>query len=410
LDGNGQVNKREFIKILRQDKDIAAFFDLPQQIKQEDGSLEAFESFFQAVDTNDDRELTWDEFLKFLMKRPIVSQRSSDATSSASLPQGGGTPPSKAYTESAAVPAALALPAPRAANVAQPVIDPNDAAEQVKQTDSQVYVLGEVGGPIVSQTESDPLYATVKMKTDSQLYVADVERPSVEQFGNDARGIAANTSQSHLQVCVPVDVERQSAAPSEEEPRDALAEVVEPQVEMGEPSNGEALRGTSATEDTVGPTPAEAVDEPSTLTTNDDASLERIQDSVAEFSKKAATGAPTVYFNEKSGKRMNVTYKMSGDLAQLTFVGERRGFFSSPFSLTIPIANIQDVDDFDGCQELINPKARTKLTNRETETLLMVFYEAKNGKMDSFCLIEKSVESRDHFSIGLKTLASSLKE
>eukprot|EP00404_Azadinium_spinosum_P049829 CAMPEP_0180758920 /NCGR_PEP_ID=MMETSP1038_2-20121128/35532_1 /TAXON_ID=632150 /ORGANISM="Azadinium spinosum, Strain 3D9" /LENGTH=376 /DNA_ID=CAMNT_0022793023 /DNA_START=32 /DNA_END=1158 /DNA_ORIENTATION=+ len=57
-DGNrdGQLNKRELIKILRADQEVADVFGLPQQIRQEDGSRELMEGVFQAMDKNDDRE------------------------------------------------------------------------------------------------------------------------------------------------------------------------------------------------------------------------------------------------------------------------------------------------------------------------------------------------------------------
>lgn len=66
------LNKRKLIKLCREDHTIAAFFRLPQQIRQEDGSRDAFEKEFQGIDTNNDREIDWEEFKAFYMKRRSV--------------------------------------------------------------------------------------------------------------------------------------------------------------------------------------------------------------------------------------------------------------------------------------------------------------------------------------------------
>ncbi|CAE7302867.1 unnamed protein product [Symbiodinium natans] len=62
---NGMVNKRELIKAIRRDSRMAEFFGLPTEIRQEDGSRDQMEALFQAMDSDSDREITWDEFLAF---------------------------------------------------------------------------------------------------------------------------------------------------------------------------------------------------------------------------------------------------------------------------------------------------------------------------------------------------------
>jgi len=125
-----------------------------------------------------------------------------------------------------------------------------------------------------------------------------------------------------------------------------------------------------------------------------------------EFSKKAVSGVSCTYFNETTGKRISANYKLSSDLTQFTIEADKRGVFSR-FSLTVPVASIQDVDDYDGTSSLVKPKAAATLTNRETEAFLMIFYESQKGDVASICLILSSVESRKRFSIGLKALTSS---
>jgi hypothetical protein len=61
VDGSGHINKRELIKALRNTPGVAEFLGLPQAIRQEDGTRTAFERFFQGCDSNDDREISWEE-------------------------------------------------------------------------------------------------------------------------------------------------------------------------------------------------------------------------------------------------------------------------------------------------------------------------------------------------------------
>lgn len=62
---NGLVNKRELIKAIRRDAKLAEFFGLPMEIRQEDGSRDEMEKLFQAMDSDSDREISWEEFVQF---------------------------------------------------------------------------------------------------------------------------------------------------------------------------------------------------------------------------------------------------------------------------------------------------------------------------------------------------------
>jgi len=61
-DGDGAVNIRELVLALRANPDVAARLGLASRIRQEDGSRDVVESFFQRLDADHDRKLTLDEF------------------------------------------------------------------------------------------------------------------------------------------------------------------------------------------------------------------------------------------------------------------------------------------------------------------------------------------------------------
>ena len=64
-DGSGAVTIRELIISIRKDAKLAETLKLPQSVRQEDGTRDELEKFFQALDTNGDRSLTFDEFSHF---------------------------------------------------------------------------------------------------------------------------------------------------------------------------------------------------------------------------------------------------------------------------------------------------------------------------------------------------------
>jgi len=66
--GDGMINKRELIKVCRSSEDVAEFFVLPTKIMHDDGSRDAVERFFQKIDTNSDRMLSWSEFRNFYVQ------------------------------------------------------------------------------------------------------------------------------------------------------------------------------------------------------------------------------------------------------------------------------------------------------------------------------------------------------
>lgn len=87
---DGRINKRELIKALRRCSAVARFFHLPKQIRAEDGSRDAFERLFQAMDTDCSRELSWDEFLVHFQELRSTHRDStqSDSAESSNTPHG----------------------------------------------------------------------------------------------------------------------------------------------------------------------------------------------------------------------------------------------------------------------------------------------------------------------------------
>lgn len=70
IDRNGDqsISVQELILALRRDAEVASFLQLPQCVRQEDGSRETFETFFQALDRDGSRDLDWDEFRGFFLE------------------------------------------------------------------------------------------------------------------------------------------------------------------------------------------------------------------------------------------------------------------------------------------------------------------------------------------------------
>merc|ERR1712183_339125 len=62
INGDGQVSKIGLIKLLRTDHEVADLFGLPYHIRQEDGTRDQMEAWFQRIDKDGDRFLTFDEF------------------------------------------------------------------------------------------------------------------------------------------------------------------------------------------------------------------------------------------------------------------------------------------------------------------------------------------------------------
>jgi len=91
---DGSINKRELIKILRVDQEVADFFQLPRNIRQEDGSRDSMEKLFQEMDKSGSREVTWEEFRAFFSRRPdLVGSMPPTPDLASASPRAGSVSP-----------------------------------------------------------------------------------------------------------------------------------------------------------------------------------------------------------------------------------------------------------------------------------------------------------------------------
>jgi len=141
------------------------------------------------------------------------------------------------------------------------------------------------------------------------------------------------------------------------------------------------------------------------------ARTEHLEAIVAEFAKHAVTGRACTYFDDRTGRRTAVTYRLSTDISQFTVEAPKRKFCNcGRISVTCPISAVEDVDYFEAVEPLLKPKAQASLTEDEKDRLVMIFYNNRKNKLVSFAILLDSRENRNLFANGLKTLATSMQE
>merc|ERR1712048_17026 len=79
---------------------------------------------------------------------------------------------------------------------------------------------------------------------------------------------------------------------------------------------------------------------------------EALKGIVAEFAQKAVQGTSCEHFDDKSGRRMNVTYTISQDLELFTVKAKKRGLFGRLF-VKFPISAVRDIDSYEAVGDLI---------------------------------------------------------
>lgn len=141
------------------------------------------------------------------------------------------------------------------------------------------------------------------------------------------------------------------------------------------------------------------------------ARTEHLEAIVAEFAKNAVTGRACTYFDDRTGRRTAVTYKISEDISRFTVEAPKRKFCNcGRICVRCPISAVEDVDYFEAVEPLLKPKAKASLTEDEQDRLVMVFYNNGKNNLASFAVLLDSRESRNLFANGLKALASSMQE
>ena len=67
---DGSINKRELILTCRRSQAVREFLQLPQHIRQEDGTRDIFEELYQKMDKDGSKSVDRDEFVAFFLTRP----------------------------------------------------------------------------------------------------------------------------------------------------------------------------------------------------------------------------------------------------------------------------------------------------------------------------------------------------
>ena len=98
------ANVREMIIGLRKLPDLAALLCLPQRVSQEDGTRDALVAVFQGMDKNDDRDITWDEFLEWFLEMRAKNSNVNNNSGAAASGESSGHQRIDTVAQSALVP------------------------------------------------------------------------------------------------------------------------------------------------------------------------------------------------------------------------------------------------------------------------------------------------------------------
>ena len=71
--GDGKLSRAEVIKACRSDASIRELLGLPAVVRQEDGTREAFEAVFQAIDRDGSKAIDEAEFVAYFASADYVS-------------------------------------------------------------------------------------------------------------------------------------------------------------------------------------------------------------------------------------------------------------------------------------------------------------------------------------------------
>ena len=110
VDGGGTISRIELIRALRTRPDVAALLHLPEHIRQEDGTRDAFERVFQAIDRDCSKSITFEELLAYVTEHGPTTWAAVMGTAQRGAAAGsqpvGATQAHATHTESAQAAAA----------------------------------------------------------------------------------------------------------------------------------------------------------------------------------------------------------------------------------------------------------------------------------------------------------------
>jgi len=98
--GDGEISRIEVLQACRQEDGIRTLLGMPERVRQEDGSRDAFEAIFQAIDTDGSKTISMDEFITYFCKAQRLEKATASRARLVAICDGG-------FEGGAAVPAPL---------------------------------------------------------------------------------------------------------------------------------------------------------------------------------------------------------------------------------------------------------------------------------------------------------------
>lgn len=130
------------------------------------------------------------------------------------------------------------------------------------------------------------------------------------------------------------------------------------------------------------------------------------QSMVADFTKRALSGYPCFIFKPRSGLRTTARYCIDRAVEHLiVLTGDDSTGFTQEVSC--PLFSIQDIYSTQDGEACFPGQLHDQLVHGERDCLLMVVFSMGPFRLQRFCLIAESVESRNIFLVALRILCSS---
>ena len=191
--GDGTISRIELIQACRRDERVRALLGLPQTIRQEDGTRDAFERAFQHLDADDSKGVTLDEFLELAPHFIAEGAPADDSQVSASstVPMAMPPPPTGAR-------AAGSIGLTRALGTSSPVPAANPSQGASTELVQVEVPAGAVGGEVlVVESASGGQYEVLVPDGAAEGEIIEIELP-VDLAASDAGENEAGTKALEL--------------------------------------------------------------------------------------------------------------------------------------------------------------------------------------------------------------------